>query len=223
VHPDWNTIQDIGQTDKTVFTFRAANSDYLVGAGILRAGQLNYSYDGSPSWFMLHPDSAIGGFATNEPYIYKGLGRDVAYAYVGDTGYPDYRNQLTVRAGAMDGLAPCLRQLVPVLQRGMVDFMARPDPVLKLIVDLDRAYTSPGAAGAAPWPACPPPRSPPRTPSPSGYATTPATAGPPWPTSTYDTAAGSPTSPANWQTAPPCPCAGCATAATPTSGASPST
>jgi hypothetical protein len=142
-HPAFNTISDIGQTNTTVFTFHAANSDYLTGTGILRSSQLNYSYDGSPSWFMGKPDSVVGGFSTNEPYIYRQLGRHVAYAYVAETNYPDYRNTLTVRSDAATRLAPCLRQLVPVLQRGMVDFMARPDPVLKLIVELDRQYTSP--------------------------------------------------------------------------------
>jgi hypothetical protein len=92
---------------------------------------------------MQKPDSVVGGFSTNEPYIYQQLGRQVTYAYVADTNYPDYRNALTVRAGAAERLAPCLRRLVPVLQRGMVEFIARPDPVLKLIVDLDRQYTSP--------------------------------------------------------------------------------
>ena len=43
---------------------------------------------------MTKPDSVVGGFATNEPFIYRSLGRDVDYAYVADTGYPDYRNVL---------------------------------------------------------------------------------------------------------------------------------
>ena len=141
-HPGWNTVQDIGQTDYTVYTFRSANTDYLLGAGILRAHQVNYSYDGSPSYFMARPDSAVGGFSTNEPFIYRSLGRNVAYAYVADTGYPDYRNAITVRRGDLERLAPCLRRLVPILQRGMVEFMTRPDPVLGLIVELNRDYTA---------------------------------------------------------------------------------
>jgi hypothetical protein len=38
-HPRFNTINDIGQTDTTVFTFRAANADYLTGTGILRSAR----------------------------------------------------------------------------------------------------------------------------------------------------------------------------------------
>jgi hypothetical protein len=139
-HPDFTSIQDVGQTDTTVYTFRSANTDYLLGSGILRSSQVDYSYDGSPSLFTAKPDSVVGGFSTNEPFIYRSMGRDVDYAYVADTGYPDYRNTLTVRAADREKLAPCLRRLVPVLQRGMIDFMAKPAPTLARIVALNTSY-----------------------------------------------------------------------------------
>jgi NMT1/THI5 like len=139
-HPDFNSIQDIGQTNTTVYTFHSANADYLLGSGILRPSQLNYSYDGSPSLFMAKPDSVVGGFSTNEPFIYRSLGRDVDYAYVSDTGYPNYRNVWTVRQDQQQKLAPCLRKLVPMLQRAMIAFMSKPDPVLDRIVKLDAQY-----------------------------------------------------------------------------------
>jgi hypothetical protein len=141
-HPDFNAIQDIGQTATRVFTFRSANTDYLLGSGILRPSQVDYSYDGSPSLFMSRPDSVVGGFSTNEPFIYRSMGRDVDYAYVSDTGYPNYRNALTIRRDARDRLAPCLRKLVPILQRGMIDFMAEPAAVLRQIVALNTEYAA---------------------------------------------------------------------------------
>ena len=140
LHPDFNSIQDIGQTDTTVYTFRSANSDYLTGSGILRASQLDYSYDGSPSLFMAKPASVVGGFSTNEPFIYRSLGRDVDYAYVADTGYPNYRNAWTVRSDQQLKLAPCLRRLVPMMQRAMIEFMAKPGPALARIVQLNTQY-----------------------------------------------------------------------------------
>jgi hypothetical protein len=139
-HPNFNSIQDVGQSDATVYTFRSANADYLIGSGILRARQIDYSYDGSPSLFMAKPDSVVGGFATNEPFIYRSLGRDVAYAYVADTGYPDYRNIWTIRQDQQQKLAPCLRRLVPMMQRAMIGFMAEPGPVLTRIVQLNSEY-----------------------------------------------------------------------------------
>jgi hypothetical protein len=126
-----------------VLTFRSANIDYLLGAGILRASQVDYSYDGSPSRLMADRNIVVGGFSTNEPFIYKSLGVDLAYQYVSETGYPDYRNELVVRRDAQSQLDTCLEQLVPVLQQGMVDFMARPEPVLQLIVTLNKEYSSP--------------------------------------------------------------------------------
>jgi hypothetical protein len=140
LHPAWNSIQDVGQTDTTVYTFRSANSDYLTGSGILRASQLDYSYDGSPSLFMAKPASVVGGFSTNEPFIYRSLGRDVDYAYVADTGYPNYRNSWTIRRDQQQKLASCLRRLVPMMQRAMIEFMAKPGPALARIVQLNSQY-----------------------------------------------------------------------------------
>jgi len=140
LHPDFNSIQDIGQTNATVYTFHSANADYLLGSGILRPSQIDYSYDGSPSLFMSKRDSVVGGFATNEPFIYRSLGRDVDYAYVSDTGYPDYRNAWTIRRDQQQKLAPCLRRLVPMMQRGMIDFMSKPGPALTRIVQLNTDY-----------------------------------------------------------------------------------
>jgi hypothetical protein len=142
-HPAFNSLQDVGQTDTKVLTFRSANIDYLLGAGILRASQVDYSYDGSPSRLMADRDIVVGGFSTNEPFIYKSLGVDLAYQYVSETGYPDYRNELVVRRDAQSQLDTCLEKLVPVLQQGMVEFMARPEPVLQLIVTLNKEYSSP--------------------------------------------------------------------------------
>lgn len=139
-HPDFNSIQDIGQTDTTVYTFHSADADYLLGSGILRPSQLDYSYDGSPSLFMAKPDAVVGGFSTNEPFIYRSLGRDVDYAYVSDTGYPNYRNVWTIRQDQQQKLAPCLRKLVPMMQRAMIEFMSKPGPVLDRIVKLDAVY-----------------------------------------------------------------------------------
>lgn len=142
-HPGFNNLQDVGQTDTKVITFHSANIDYLLGAGILRAGQVDYSYDGSPSRLMADRDVVVGGFSTNEPFIYKSLGVDVGYQYVSETGYPDYRNMLVVRRDAQPQLNTCLKKLAPVLQQGMVDFMTDPEPVLQLIVKVNKDYGSP--------------------------------------------------------------------------------
>ena len=142
-HPEFNNLQDVGQTSTKVLTFRSANIDYLLGAGILRPSQVDYSYDGSPSRLLADRSIVVGGFSTNEPFIYRSLGVDVGYQYVSETGYPDYRNMLVVRRDAQARLSGCLKKLVPVLQQGMIDFMVNPEPVLRLIVRIDDEYASP--------------------------------------------------------------------------------
>jgi hypothetical protein len=144
-HPEWNTIQDIGQSDYTVFTFKTAQADYLVGNGILRARQMNTSYDGSPTHLMEKRDAAVGGFSTNEVYLYQSLGVDVGYDYVSNAGFPNYRNTAIVRKEdiANPQKRACFAQLIPILQRSNVAFMANPDPTLRMIVDLDKQYPAP--------------------------------------------------------------------------------
>jgi hypothetical protein len=142
-HPGFRMIQDVGQTKTKVLTFQSPNIDYLLGGGILRPGQIDYSYDGSPSRLLADRSLVVGGFSTNEPFIYRGLGVDVDYQYIETTAYPNYRNTLVVRQVARQQLDPCLRRLVPAFQQGMVDFMAQPDPVLRLIVTLNEGYGSP--------------------------------------------------------------------------------
>jgi hypothetical protein len=47
-HPDFNVLQDIGSTDTKVVTFQTAQIDYLLGAGVFRPEQVDYSFNGSP-------------------------------------------------------------------------------------------------------------------------------------------------------------------------------
>jgi hypothetical protein len=146
VHPDWHTIADIGQTNAKVLYFKSATyMDYLLGSGILRRGQVDGSFDGSPATFVASGGKiAEQGFATNEPYIFEHLlpnwHRPIAFQLINDTGYPIYPEAVVVRADKKAQLAPCLKQLVPMLQRAQIDYLARPGPVNRLVVDLNNKY-----------------------------------------------------------------------------------
>jgi hypothetical protein len=148
VHPQWNTITDIGSTDTPVLAYNgAAYLEYLVGAGILRRRQVDGSYDGTPARFVASGGRiAVQGYATNEPWLYEhevaAWGRPVRYELVSETNYPQYANTLAIRSGDRDRLAPCLRRLVPMVQRAQVDFLARPDHVLDVIVSVVAAFHS---------------------------------------------------------------------------------
>jgi hypothetical protein len=145
-HPDWNIIADIGQTNAKVLYFQANTyMEYLVGSGILRRSQVDGSYDGSPSAFVASGGQiAVQGYATNEPYTYEHeitqWRRPMKYQLIYDTGYPNYGNVLAVRTDKKDALAPCLKRLVPMLQRAQVAFIANPEPVIKTILTANDAY-----------------------------------------------------------------------------------
>jgi len=139
--PNFRSIVDIGQTNTKVLYYQTDTyMQYLLGAGILKASQIDGSYDGSPSrWVASSGKVAEAGFATSEPYIYahelgSGQSYDVDLQLVNDTGYPMYGESLTVRSGDVASLTPCLKRLVPIFQQGLVDFMTSPNATNALIV-----------------------------------------------------------------------------------------
>jgi hypothetical protein len=147
-HPDWNTISDIGQTNVRVLYYSGVSfMSYLLGSGILRAGQVDGSYDGSPSTFVArHGEYAIQGYATNEPYAWQHevpqWGRPLAYQVINDTGYPNYANVLGIRVGDRDKLDGCLHKLVPIIQRAEVEFIKQPATAIGVMLAANDAYHS---------------------------------------------------------------------------------
>jgi hypothetical protein len=160
-HPDFNTIADIGQTNTRIIYFGTDTyMQYLLGAGLVRASQLDGSYDGTPSKFVLSKgDDANAGFATSEPYIFKNeLGNKGSFntdlQLVNDTGYPMYGEALSIRTADKEKLAPCLKKLVPILQQSAVDFITVPKAtnalVIKAVKTINDFWTySPGMADYA--------------------------------------------------------------------------
>jgi hypothetical protein len=157
--PQFNIIADIGQTNAPVRYFKGDTyMEYLVGSGILRRSQLDNQYDGSPNVFYAAKGKITqAGFATSEPYLYEHddrWGRKLNFALVNDTGYPFYPQALSIRAADKQKLAPCLRKLVPIVQRAQVDFINNPKDTNARIISLVRQYGrdwtyDPGIAGYA--------------------------------------------------------------------------
>jgi hypothetical protein len=159
-YPQFNIIADIGQTKATIRYFKGDTyMEYLVGSGIVRRSQLDDSYDGSPQKFYeAGGEITQAGFATSEPYLYQhdpAWGRKLNFALVNDTGYPFYPQALSIRAADKQKLAPCLRKLVPIVQRAQIDFINNPKATNDLIIKLVKQYNSelwsyePGIAGYA--------------------------------------------------------------------------
>jgi hypothetical protein len=147
-YPQFTTIADIGRSDAKVFYFEGDTyMEYLIGARILRRSQVDGSYDGAPANFVGQKGRiAQAGFATSEPYLYEhevnGWKKPVRYALVNDTGYPFYPQALSIRAADKDKLSPCLKKLVPIVQRAQVDYLKSPEKTDRFIVDIVRRYNT---------------------------------------------------------------------------------
>jgi hypothetical protein len=146
-HPDWNIIADIGQTNEKVLYFDGEPyMQYLIGAGILRQSQVDGNWDGGPSRFVASGGTvAQQGYVTYEPFVWsqetKNWNKPIDYALVHDSGYVNYPDAtLAIRAGDKGTLAPCLKKLVPIIQRAQVDFMKDPAPAIKVVLDANKAY-----------------------------------------------------------------------------------
>jgi hypothetical protein len=160
-YPQFKTIMDIGQTNVKVSYFQGDTyMDYLVGTGILRRSQVQGIYDGTPgTWVASGGKIAQAGFATSEPYIYANevpqlKNEQIAYALIHDTGYPMYPEALSIRPADKQKLAPCLKKLVPIIQRATIDYMKSPEKttpfVLKLVKEYNNGWKySPGMADYA--------------------------------------------------------------------------
>ena len=147
-YPEFNIIADIGQTTAKVLYFKGDTyMEYLIGSGILRRSQVDDSYDGSSTKFLAAGGKmAQAGFATSEPYIYandlKAWHKPLNYALVNDTGYPFYPQALSIRTADKQKLAPCLKKLVPLVQRAQVDFLANPERTNAFIIKLVKDYNT---------------------------------------------------------------------------------
>lgn len=148
-HPEFNTIVDIGQTDTKVrYNPSRRWMDYLVGSGLLRGGQVDGGAGGrgpSPEEFVRSNGQLVQeGYATSEPYLYEkelaGWRRPLEYQLLHDMGYPLYSHAVAIRSGDRERLDPCLRRLVPILQRSQVEFVRAPAVTNQAVTRLAGEY-----------------------------------------------------------------------------------
>lgn len=145
-HPDFRSVTDIGRTDTRVLYFQgAAYMDYLVGSGRLRKSQVEASYDGTPARFVAERGKIVQqGYLTNEVYQYENelpqWKKKVGWTLVNDAGYPNYPETMAIRPDRKAELSGCLRKLVPILQRGSVDYAADPGATNDLMVTLVKDF-----------------------------------------------------------------------------------
>lgn len=143
----FSSFEDIGESDATVVYFAGGVFiDYMVDAGILRADQVDPSYDGSPSRFVAEGGALVQqGFATSEPWLYENAledwGKPVDFLLIHDSGFEIYPQPLVVRADAIEELRPCLELVVPIFQQSVVDHYtdsaATDAVILQIVEDLE--------------------------------------------------------------------------------------
>jgi hypothetical protein len=159
-YPNFKTIVDVGQSNAKVLTFQGSTYvEYLTGSGILKKSQVEPSYDGSPTRFIAEKGKVVQqGYLTNEVYGYEQeipqWKKKVAWTLVNDAGYPNYAEALTIRPDRKEKLAPCLKKLVPMLQKGAIDYANDPvatnELLSKLVTDFGGfPYSTARAAYAA--------------------------------------------------------------------------
>jgi hypothetical protein len=143
-YPGATTIKQVAAAGATIVTSGDVLPALLESQGVMKKTQSDQSYDGSPSRFVSDPKIVQQGFATAEPYIYENeiaqWKKPIASEVIANYGYTIYPEPLAVRADKVDALAPCLKKLVPIMQRAQVDYLKSPAAANDLIVKLVDAY-----------------------------------------------------------------------------------
>jgi hypothetical protein len=123
---------DIKGTGAKVLVFAGgAWVDYLQGKGWVSAGQVDTSYDGSPTRFVAANGKIVQqGFATSEPWQYQHdipqYGKAVKYLLIKDSGYTPYPQTLAAKPNVVKSKAACFKLLVPMVQKAQIDYLQHP-------------------------------------------------------------------------------------------------
>jgi len=157
---NFKSLEDIGRSQAKVLYFEGATFiDYLVGKGIIRRPQLEPSYDGSPSRFVIAGgDYVQEAYATNEPYRYEHdipqWGKPIDFLLVSSGDYQPYAQAIAVTPQTLREKRACLAALIPMMQQAQVDYMTNPGPtnstLLRIVKALDSSWSlSPGSVDDA--------------------------------------------------------------------------
>ena len=140
---DFETVTDIAESDATVLVFGAsAFVRWMTGTGLVREEQLDGSFDGSPSRFVVEGDLVQQNFITNEPWLYQNEiedwgGQPIEFLVMAEHGWDAYPGvgSLSVRPDVLEEEADCLEILVPRIQQAAVEFANDPSEAMQSIVE----------------------------------------------------------------------------------------
>jgi hypothetical protein len=145
-YPDVKTIADLGTKGVKIRYFGgAAYMDFFTSTGILKADQVDGSYDGTPALFIADEGkSAQQGFGSAEPYLYEneiaGWKKPVAYQYINDAGWNNYAESIATKPENITKYADCFKLLVPIIQQSSVDYLNDPAATTATILDAVKTF-----------------------------------------------------------------------------------
>jgi hypothetical protein len=129
-------------------TTRRTYGRFLLNNGIPRDA-FQEGYNGDAETFVLNRGRWLNqGSVTSEGYQFahgKRWNKPVDFLLLGDMGYPLYPGVVSVATNRLAELAPCLKGLVPLLQRAQIDYVRRPAEVNDTIFRFNEGGFS------APW------------------------------------------------------------------------
>lgn len=143
-HPEAETLQEVVPEIDSVYVFGEPSwVKYLVGQGILDSSKVDSSYQGN--LILASENVAHQGFLTAEPFLYRNLESgsiETKSVLIHDLGWTSYPQNLAVRKDRLEELSPCLADLVPVLQRAQLNYLADPARANAIIVDAVTTFDS---------------------------------------------------------------------------------
>lgn len=124
----WGDVKGTGAT--VIYIEGLPFMDYLVAKGYIDKGQLDPSFDGTPSRFVAGNGKIITQeYGTNDyrwENDYEGWKKPVTSLLVNDSGYQIYPQGYAVRSAELTKNAPCLKKLVPLIQQAQIDYVKNP-------------------------------------------------------------------------------------------------
>jgi hypothetical protein len=138
-HYNFKTVADVGKSGATILAFQgAAWTTYFANSGQLQKKQIDTSYDGKPARFVASGGKIVQqGFITAEPWQYehtvKQWGKPVKTLLLSQAGYDQYGEALAIKKGDLAKDTPCLKKLIPIIQRAQVAYAKDPSKTDALI------------------------------------------------------------------------------------------
>ena len=135
-HPDVQTLDEVAEAVDSIYVFGEPTwMQYFINQGLVEKSKIDSNYQGN--LVLATENVAHQGFLTSEPHKYATLETGTIqtnHVLIHDLGWNSYAQNLAIRSDRLEELRPCLVDLVPVLQRAQLDYIADPDRANEIIV-----------------------------------------------------------------------------------------